>query len=504
MTCILTVVTAALGFFHIYETRRIREQNPYGFSLAIPREQGEDMTAALSSVFEYFDRQAKEGRMTLEDARALAVEWQRDVRKSGGNQDARVGAHVWDYPAARAAVVFFTLFASALILTFSCVGHFTRPISDLVRISGEMASGNFDVPITGEDAGDEISALRGFMKKTAEDVSGILRQIDESAGELLSVCDTLYSGAGQSLRVTEEVASSVSGITKDARTQMNAVNELTETIAGLRNIIENAVSISASISGKSADASRLAHDGNMSIAEAIKQMGDMSHTTRETAGAIRTLGEKSRNIGEIVALIKTISERTNLLALNAAIEAARAGEAGRGFAVVADEVRKLAEQSRQATGKISSEIAAIQSETNKAVELMNAGVAESEMGVEAMSRNREIFERIISGVADLNSEIERIGSMTDELSGSSLAIGKSAEDLGEICGRTSQAALYISAAAREQSSDISRVAFSCGDMLSRAENIREQTGRFRLPGASDEGENRIPAGDEPLQLPQTV
>jgi methyl-accepting chemotaxis protein len=58
----------------------------------------------------------------------------------------------------------------------------------------------------------------------------------------------------------------------------------------------------------------------------------------------------------IVELIGSITGQINLLALNATIESARAGEAGRGFAVVASEVKNLANQAKQATDKIGSEI----------------------------------------------------------------------------------------------------------------------------------------------------
>jgi hypothetical protein len=58
----------------------------------------------------------------------------------------------------------------------------------------------------------------------------------------------------------------------------------------------------------------------------------------------------------IVELINHITGQINLLALNATIESARAGEAGRGFAVVAAEVKNLANQAKQATDKIGTEI----------------------------------------------------------------------------------------------------------------------------------------------------
>jgi methyl-accepting chemotaxis protein len=73
-------------------------------------------------------------------------------------------------------------------------------------------------------------------------------------------------------------------------------------------------------------------------------------------GQAQRLSSAAIAMSGIVELIGNITGQINLLALNATIESARAGEAGRGFAVVASEVKNLANQAKQATDKITTEI----------------------------------------------------------------------------------------------------------------------------------------------------
>ncbi|MDR3279789.1 MAG: methyl-accepting chemotaxis protein [Synergistaceae bacterium] len=612
IAAILIAVMIVSLFCQIYEIRDINSKNlQYARNSLLEAQKAnmKNITVAIASIFDYFDARVKDGKLTLEEAQAMAREQIRVIRYdkenkalSGGNyfwiddsegnnilhpitpqiegknrigaRDANnmemiraiiesglrggdfteffyekpgesegkrkigysieyrpwkwvIGTGFWsedwneeidaNMSNMRAQsqtylnrLIFLTLtgfallLAAVLILTFMYAGRFIRPIVDLSRVSEEMAIGNFDVSISGAGSGDEISVLRKSMKNMALNLSYLLRQMSASAEELLSASEALSAHSTQSVRVTEEVALSVGGITKDTQFQMNSVNEMTETIRGITAGIENVASITTAISEKSSETASLAGNGSRSLAEAIKQMGDMSRTTRQTAEAIKNLGEKSKRINEIVVLIKGISEQTNLLALNAAIEAARAGDAGRGFAVVADEVRKLAEQSRQATGKISSEILEIQRDTEKTVALMNAGVTASERGVETVTQNGEMFEKIIADITTLNEEIQQISSVTQELSGSGGIIQNSAEELGNICTKTSRAALYISSASKEQSSGMTKIAFSSDNLVSIAENIQEQVRRFKVSQDSGAEIKPLSGPENPLGIPHRV
>jgi methyl-accepting chemotaxis protein len=344
-----------------------------------------------------------------------------------------------------------------------------------------MARGNFDLTIASDKKrSDEVGILSDSMKNMITSLSSLLRKMSALSEELLRASEQLSAGAGQSAQVTKEVSASISGITKDTDAQTREVNEINNSVRDMTAGLENVASISLAISEKSLRTSELAETGSKSLGETILQIDDISKTTLQTAEAIRNLGEKSKKISEIVTLINAISDQTNLLALNAAIEAARAGDAGRGFAVVAEEVRKLAEQSRQATEKISSEIMEIQSDTENAVMLMNIGVTASEKGVEAVTGNGEMFKKIMADISGLNEEIQQISAVTHELSASSKSIRNSVDELGDISAKTSKAAAYIAEGAKEQAADVNKIAMSSAQLLNIVEAMQEQVKHFRV------------------------
>lgn len=111
-------------------------------------------------------------------------------------------------------------------------------------------------------------------------------------------------------------------------------------------------------------ASEEMHRTSTSIADRMLQsqaaMGQIHERMEIADASTAKLGEAAQAMNSVVEAITSIAQQINLLALNATIEAARAGHAGRGFSVVAAEVKNLAGQAQAATGRISSEIGAMQ------------------------------------------------------------------------------------------------------------------------------------------------
>jgi methyl-accepting chemotaxis protein len=166
-----------------------------------------------------------------------------------------------------------------------------------------------------------LTGLRGAFRKSATDINDARGAMQETTG-----------------RVTEA---------QDARLRLADAFE-SVVLAMSEQVATASTEMSASASG---------------LTEAAGAAATEVGTAQET---ITSLTSSSAEIKEIIAMIDAIAAQTRLLALNATIEAARAGEAGKGFAVVASEVKDLADQTGQATLRVTAQVEQIR-EASEAV-----------------------------------------------------------------------------------------------------------------------------------------
>lgn len=153
-----------------------------------------------------------------------------------------------------------------------------------------------------------------------------------------------------------------------------------------------------------------AQNGAAVVQQMLAAMRELAGRMQEAVQSIEALDKQSQLIGSIVKNISSIADQTNLLALNAAIEAARAGDQGRGFAVVADEVRQLASRTSAATEEITNVVGQNQQLTERAVEIIDRGKTQAELGLELSAQAGQVIEEIQDGARRVVSAVERFAT----------------------------------------------------------------------------------------------
>jgi methyl-accepting chemotaxis protein len=167
-----------------------------------------------------------------------------------------------------------------------------------------------------------------------------------------------------------------------------------------------------------------AEELNASVREISEAMVKSKNTAMSAVSKVESADQQAQRLSAaaqamsgIVELIGNITGQINLLALNATIESARAGEAGRGFAVVASEVKNLANQAKQATDKITSEIDSLN------------GISSEVVG--ALGAIRQEIQDVSEYVTATAAAVEEQSTVTSEMSSSMQRAAAEAASIGQ-------------------------------------------------------------------------
>lgn len=239
------------------------------------------------------------------------------------------------------------------------------------------------------------------------------------------------------LGASTTLGSLASGITQRASATADHAESVRDSAA---DVVANITEVTNAVEELSACITEIARQAETANSVA----GDAVATADGASRIIEQLGESSREIGEVVKVINSIANQTNMLALNATIEAARAGAAGRGFAVVATEVKELAGETSRATSAIADRIAAIQRDTEAAIDA-NRGVSE------IIARISELQQAIAVAVEEQSITTSQIAHGATIAAESSRGISSAVADVAAQAASTRAAGLEAGRSADELS-----------------------------------------------------
>ncbi len=271
-----------------------------------------------------------------------------------------------------------------------------------------------------------------------DELSGIARMVDETAGRLSSLVAEIRNSAAHVHLTGERVADGSSRLACRTEEQAGSLRASVSAIGQLSVAVEAHAHAAQALNHLTSGLLNRAEAGEAAMNLCVKAMCDMEAS--------------SARVFEIINVLDNIAFQTGMLSLNAAIEASKAGEEGKGFGVVASEVRQLAQQCGTSAVEIRTLI------TN------NNGVVQH--CAHHLTSTSASLNQIVHDVGEVSARLATIAESSTQQSAGLMEVRHSVGNLDEI---TRDNAVLV-----EDSNTAST------GLLARAAMLREAVGNMRL------------------------
>jgi len=193
-----------------------------------------------------------------------------------------------------------------------------------------------------------------------------------------------------------DVAGFVNQVSERIISERKLLDELRDSVVDLTALQREADSAASEIDEVARHATGLLTKSHAGTNQALRHIEELIDHVLQTVEEMEAFFEAFASVGSISAALSKLARETRVVALNASIEAARAGDDASGFAVVASEVKRLADAAREASGRVGSDVGALDQRARTIADRMRAD------GMRG--RSIRTYTSEIGGVLDLITE----------------------------------------------------------------------------------------------------
>ncbi len=378
-----------------------------------------------------------------------------------------------------AALVMIGAMGLAVVISRSI----SNPINQIIKVVHKISNYELNVrenQLADNKRKDEIGDLERAIFNIVDNLVVLLREVDNSAEEVVGASAALHENALESLEISTNVEQSVEEIAQGSEEQASSTeialdntSELNRVIAANQRELKSVISYMADVDA--------VVDSGLEIVNTLETVNEQTlATNKELQDGIIKSHESFKRIENVTHLILDIAQRTNLLSLNASIEAARAGEHGLGFAVVSDEIRKLAHQSRDYSNNINEIIMQMRADNRSVEQGIDKLVDVSRVQMESVHNTKDKYIEISGAMKQTGELIQKLDAYQMNID----AMRKKVEDeivsLSAVSTQNASASASVSKTIESQTEISKALTRSSENLDALSSKLKREVGKFKF------------------------